>query len=222
MREDRGMITITAYQWVPPFAQGLARDLRVRWALEEAGLEYRTKLIAFDDRRSAEHLARQPFGKIPVYEEDGLLLFESGAILLHIAERSEALLPADAAGKARAVAWLIAALNAIEPPILQLGEIDIFNADQDWAKQRRPAVEKVVRQRLADLAVWLGDRDYLEGQFTVGDLMMTAVLRALRRTNLVAEVPALKAYQALCESRPAFNRALSDHMAVYEAAGAEG
>jgi len=132
------------------------------------------------------------------------------------------LLPADAAGKARAVAWLIAALNTVEPPILQLGEIDIFNADQDWAKQRRPAVEKVVRQRLADLAVWLGDRDYLEGEFTVGDLMMTAVLRALRRTNLVAEVPALKTYQALCESRPAFNRALSDHMAVYEAAGAEG
>jgi len=216
------MITVTAYEWVPPFAHGLARDLRVRWALEEADLTYRTKLIAFEHRLSAEHRAHQPFGKIPVYEEDGLVLFESGAILLHIGERSAALLPADPAGKARAVVWLLAALNTVEPPVLQLGEIDLFNAGRDWAKQRRPAVEKVVRQRLADLAGRLGDRDYLEDRFTVGDLMMTTVLRALRHTDLVAEVPALEAYQARCEARPAFRRALSDHMAVYEAAGAAG
>jgi len=216
------MITVTAYEWVPAFAHGLARDLRVRWALEEADLTYRTKLIAFEHRLSAEHRAYQPFGKIPVYEEDGLVLFESGAILLHIGERSTALLPADPAGKARAVVWLLAALNTVEPPVLQLGEIDLFNAGRDWAEQRRPAVEKVVRQRLADLAGRLGDRDYLEDRFTVGDLMMTTVLRALRHTDLVAEVPALEAYQARCEARPAFRRALSDHMAVYEASGAAG
>jgi len=216
------MITVTAYEWLPPFAQGLARDLRVRWALEEAGLAYRTKLIAFEHRLSAEHRAHQPFGKIPVYEEDGLVLFESGAILLHIGERSTALLPADPAGKARAVTWLLAALNTVEPPVLQLGEIDLFNADRNWAKERRPAVEEVVRQRLADLAAWLGEREYLEDRFTVGDLMMTTVLRALRRTDLVDSVPALKAYQARCEARPAFGHALGDHMAVYEAAGVAG
>lgn len=212
------MITVTAYEWLPPFAQGLARDLRVRWALEEAGLAYRAKLIAFEHRLSAEHRALQPFGKIPVYEEGGLVLFESGAILMHIAQRSTALLPADAAGKARALVWLLAALNTVELPVLQLAEINLFNADQDWAKQRRPAVEEVVRQRLADLAGWLGDRDYLEDRFTVGDLMMTTVLRALRYTDLVAEVSTVEAYQARGQARPAFGRALSDHMAVYEAA----
>ena len=210
------MITITAFKWVPPFARGLVRDLRVRWALEEAGLPYRARLIGPDDQKSADYRAWQPFGQVPAYEEDGLVLFESGAIVLHIGARSEALLPADEAGRARAVTWLLAALNSIEPKIQQLVEIDLFNADQEWAKVRRPVVEQAVQRRLADLAARLGDRAYLEDRFTVGDLMMTTVFRILRHTDLVAAEPKLKAYQERCEARPAFQRALHDQMAAFE------
>lgn len=214
------MITISAFKWAPPFAQGLVRDLRVRWALEEAGLAYRTRLIDFDDQASADYRARQPFGQVPAFEEDGLILFESGAIVFHIGGRSEALLPTDEAGRGRAVTWLIAALNTIEVVIQQLAEIDLFYADQEWAKLRRPDVEKAVKRRLAELAAWLGDRNYLEDRFTVGDLMMTTVLRILRHTDLVEADPKLKAYKARCEARPAFQRALRDHMAVFEGAEA--
>jgi len=210
------MITITAFKWVPPFARGLVRDLRVRWALEEAGLPYRARLIGPDDQKSADYRAWQPFGQVPAYEEDGLVLFESGAIVLHIGARSEALLPADEAGRARAVTWLLAALNSIEVKIQQLVEIDLFNADQEWAKVRRPVVEQAVQRRLADLAARLGDRAYLEDRFTVGDLMMTTVFRILRHTDLVAAEPKLKAYQERCEARPAFQRALHDQMAAFE------
>ena len=210
------MITITALKWVPPFARGLVRDLRVRWALEEAGLPYRARLIGPDDQKSADYRAWQPFGQVPAYEEDGLVLFESGAIVLHIGARSETLLPTDAAGRARAVTWLLAALNSIEPKIQQLVEIDLFNADQEWAKVRRPVVEQAVQRRLADLAARLGDRAYLEDRFTVGDLMMTTVFRILRHTDLVAAEPKLKAYQERCEARPAFQRALHDQMAAFE------
>ena len=153
---------------------------------------------------------------MPAYEEDGLVLFESGAIVLHIGARSETLLPTDAAGRARAVTWLLAALNSIEPKIQQLVEIDLFNADQEWAKVRRPVVEQAVQRRLADLAARLGDRAYLEDRFTVGDLMMTTVFRILRHTDLVAAEPKLKAYQERCEARPAFQRALHDQMAAFE------
>lgn len=213
------MITITAFKRLPPFAQGVARDMRARWALEEAGLPYRTRLIGFEDQDSAGYRALQPFGKVPVLEDDGLVLFESGAIVLHIGERSPALLPADATGRGRAIAWLFAALDTIEGVVGQLVDIDLFHADDEWAKLRRPDAEEAVRLRLAELAAYLGDRDYLEGRFTAGDLMMTTVLRFLRDTDLVAAEPTLQAYQARCEARPAFRRALHDHMAVYEAAG---
>jgi glutathione S-transferase len=210
------MITISAFKWVPPFAQGLVRDLRVRWALEEAGLAYKARLIDFSDQASADYRARQPFGQVPVFEEDGLVLFESGSIVLHIGARSEALLPGCEIERARAVTWLIAALNSLEVVIQQLAEIDLFFPDEEWAKLRRPHLEKAVKARLGDLAAWLGDRDYLEGRFTAGDLMMTTVLRILRHTDLVAAEPALAAYQARCETRPAFKRALRDQLVAFE------
>lgn len=209
------MITISAFKWVPPFAQGLVRDLRVRWALEEAGLPYEVRLIGREDQASADYRARQPFGQVPAFEEDGLVLFESGAIVLHIGARSEVLLPADEVGRARAVTWLLAALNSIEIVIQQLAEVDFFHADQEWAKLRRPFVKQSIQKRLGELAAWLGDRDYLEDRFTAGDLMMTTVLRILRHTDLVEAVPTLKAYQQRCEARPAFQRALAAQMAAF-------
>jgi len=210
------VITITAFRWVPPAVQGLVRDLRVRWALEEAGLPYHARLIGPDVQASADYRARQPFGQVPTFEEDGLALFESGAILLHIGTRSDVLLPTDATGKARAIAWLFAALNTMEVVTEQLAGLDLFFADQDWAKLRRPGVEGAVRRRLGELAAWLGERDYLEGRFTVGDLTMTTVLRALRHTDLLDAEPALEAYRERCESRPAFRKALADHLAPFE------
>jgi len=212
------MIIVTAFKWVPPFARGLVRELRVRWALEEAGLAYEQKLIGPEDQASADYRQWQPFGQVPAYEEDGLKLFESGAILLHIAGRGEAgdaLLPADPAARARATAWLFAALNSIEPHIQNLAAIDLFYADQDWAKQRRPGAEEMVRKRLADLAAALGGKDWLEaGRFTAGDLMMATILRILRHTELVAEA-GLAAYLARCKARPAFGRALAAQMAAF-------
>jgi glutathione S-transferase len=210
------MITVTAFKWVPPFAQGLVRDLRVRWALEEAGLKYQVRLIDPEIQASADYRKLQPFGQVPVFEEDGLSLFESGAIALHIAARSEVLFPPDAAGRARATTWVFAALNSIENRIQQLSEIDLFNAGQEWAKLRRPEVEKANRRRLGELAAWLGDRQYLEDRFTVGDLMMTSVLRILRHTNLLDAEPRLKAYKERCEARPAFQRALAAQMEPFE------
>jgi glutathione S-transferase len=211
------MITITAFKWVPPFAQGLVRDLRVRWALEEAGLRYEVKLLEQADQQTAEYRGWQPFGQVPAYEENGLKLFESGAIALRIAERSENLLPGDPAHRARAIQWLFAALNSIEPTIQNLASIDLFYADQEWAKLRRPEAEAAVKKRLGELAAALGDTQYLDGaRFTVGDLMMTTVLRILRHTGLVAEQPALAAWLARCEARPAFQRALAGQMAPFE------
>ena len=210
------MITITAFQWVPPFAQGLVRDLRVRWALEEAGLPFRVKLIGGNDQASADYRALQPFGQVPAFEEDGLVLFESGAIVLHVGARSETLLPADEPGRARAITWVFAALNTIEVRVQALAEIDLFYPDQEWAKARRPELEKAVEQRLKELAARLGERDYLEGRFTAGDLMMTSVLRALRHTDLLDAEPALKAYKERCEARPAFQKALASQMAAFE------
>lgn len=209
-------ITVSAFQWVPPFAQGLVRDLRVRWALEEAGLEYSAWLIDPSVQTSADYRRRQPFGQVPVLEEKGLVLFESGAIVLHIAERSEALLPAEPVARARAVAWVFAALNSIEIVIQQLAEIDLFHADAEWARLRRPDVEAAVQERLAQLAAWLGEREYLEDRFTAGDLMMTTVLRILRHTDLLDAQPALRAYKQRCEARPAFARALAGQLAPFE------
>jgi glutathione S-transferase len=211
------MITVTAFKWVPPFAQGLVRDLRVRWALEEARIPYREKLIGLDDRETPEYRAIQPWGQVPVMEEDGLALFESGAILLRIAERSPVLCPGDDAGKAKMTQWVLAALNSVEPAIGALVDIDIFHADESWAKQRRPGAEDAARQKLAPLAKRLAEREYLEDRFTAGDLMMATVLKNLRHTDLVTADPALGPYLARCEARPAYRKALADQVAVFAA-----
>ena len=210
------MIKVTAFAWVPPFAAGLVRDLRVRWALEEAGEPYEERLLHQGEQDSPEYRAIQPFGQVPVYEEDGLTLFESGAILLHIAGRSDALLPADPAARARAIQWVFAALNSIEPHVWNLTLIDLFYSKEQWAKQRRPGAADFVEKRLDALAARLGDKEYLDDdRFTAGDLMMTTVLRILRHTDLVAARPTLHAYQLRCEARPAFQKALADQVAPF-------
>jgi len=207
------MITVSAFRSVPPFARGLVRDLRVRWALEEAGLPYETRLLGPEDKASKSYRALQPFGQVPAYEEDGFSLFESGAIVLHIAEKSEALMPRDQKGRLRATTWMFAALNSIEPQIANLTGIDLFHAKEDWAKQRRPAVLELAQSRLNALADWLNGRDYLEDRFTAADLLMTTVLRIPRHCDLIAQIPALESYRLRCEARPAFKRALAAHMA---------
>lgn len=214
--DSNAAIEITAFNWVPDFAKGVVRDLRVRWALEEAGLDYRVRLLDAMTERPQDYFLEQPFGQVPVFVEGDLRMFETGAILLHIGERTEVLLPRDEIGRARATCWLIAALNSIEPMIFELINIDIFNRDEEWAKLRRPEAEKKVRDRLKRVSDWLGDKEHLEGRFTVGDLMMTTVLRNLRHTMLVAEHPNLAAYQARCEARPAFQRALAAQLADFE------
>ena len=217
------MITLTAFRWVPPFAQGLVRDLRVRWALEEAAIPYQVKLIGVKDQASLAYRSLQPFGQVPAIEDGNLKLFESGAIVLEIAERSDTLLPADAQGRTRARAWTLAALNTIEPPISHLSGLKIFHVNEPWAAPALPSAEQAVCKRLDELAQWLGEREYLEDRFTAGDLMMTTVLRILRDTSMISDRPALQAYQARCEARPAFRKALDDQLrtfAEYEAARA--
>lgn len=209
-------IEISAFAWAPPFAKGVVRDLRVRWALEEVGLPYRERLLDAMTERPAEYFREQPFGQVPIYNEGDIHMFETGAIVLHIAERSDVLMPRDPAGRARAISWVVAALNSIEPMIIELINIDIFNADADWARARRPEAERKVRERLGRLSTWLGKRDYLEDRFAAGDLMMTTMLRILRHTDLVAEYPNLAEYQARCEARPAFQRALEAQLAAFE------
>ncbi len=213
------MITLTTYEWVPDFAAPLMRAFRVRWALEEAGLPYRVRTVALGpEQRSPAHLARQPFGQAPAIEEDGLVLFESGAIALHIAEQSEALLPKDRIGRARAIAWLFSALNSVEIAVQQLGEIDFFHKDAAWAKERRPQLEVFVNDRLSMLERALGQNDYLEGRFTVGDLMMADVLRIISYSDVFERIPTLKAYRERCEARAAFQRALNSQMEGFKAA----
>jgi glutathione S-transferase len=210
------MITVTAFRWVPPFAQGLVRDLRVRWALEETGQPYETRLIGFEDRDTPEYRRIQPFGQVPVYEEDGEEpLFESGAILLHIAGRSDLLLPADPAARDKAVQWIFAALNSVEPHVQNYALAMSLYADEEWSKLRRPALRELLEKKLDAVAGRLGDRDWLEGAFTAGDLMMVTVLRILRSTDLIGGRPALQAYCARGEARPAFQRALAAQMAPF-------
>ncbi len=199
---------VSAFRWVPPFAQGYVRDLRVRWALEEAGLPYEATLIDRKVQASDEYREWQPFGQVPAYKDEQVELFESGAIVLHIAAKSEALSPTDAAGRARVTTWVIAALNSVEPHIQNLVALDVFHAGEAWTKERRPQLEAMVKSRLASLAAWLGDKDYLEGRFTAGDLMMTTVLRELTGSGMLKQFPTLDAYRQRCESRPAFGRAL--------------
>jgi len=209
------MIKVSAFRWAPEFARGLVRDLRVRWALEEVGLPYETRLIGPEDQKSATYRAMQPFGQVPSYEEDGLVLFESGAILLHIASKSDVLMPADDKARARATAWMFAALNSIEPYITHLTAIDLFHADQDWAKQRRPGALQQAESRLKSLSDRLDGRNYLEDRFTVADLLMTTVLRIPRHCDLIAQHPTLDAYRLRGEARPAFKRALDAQMADF-------
>ena len=193
------MITISAFKWVPDFAQGQVRDLRARWALEEAGLPYRTRLLGQGDQDKPDYRALQPFGQVPILEEDGFALFESGAIVLYVGERSETLLPKDPQARARATQWLIAALNSIEPFVMDVARIDIFYADQEWAKLRRPGAVEFAQRRLAGLSKALGDKPYLDGdRFTAGDLMMTTVLRILKHTDIVTSDKRLAAYIERC------------------------
>jgi glutathione S-transferase len=204
------MITISAFRWVPPFAQGQVRDLRVRWALEEAGLPYRTRLLEQGDQDKADYRALQPFGQVPIFEEDDRVLFESGAIVLHVGERSDALLPKDAGARARAAQWLIAALSSIEPHIMSVAVIELFYADQEWAKLRLPGARDFALHRLDSLAKALGDKPYLDGErFTAGDLIMTTVLRIIPALVVDAR---LTAYVERCTARPAFRRALDAQM----------
>jgi glutathione S-transferase len=210
------MITVSAFRWVPPFAQGQVRDLRVRWALEEAGLSYRTRLLEQGDQDKPDYRAMQPFGQVPILEEDGQVLFESGAIVLHIGERTEALLPREAGARARATQWLISALNSIEPHIMNVALLGLFYADQEWAKLRRPSAVEFARHRLNCLAKALGDKLYLDGaRFTAGDLMMTTVLRIL--PELIVDQH-LAAYVERCTSRPGFKRALDAQMGDFKQA----
>ncbi|MDB5716988.1 MAG: gst [Sphingomonas bacterium] len=209
------MITCYAFGNVPPFAQGLVRDLRVRWALEETGTPYEVAIVGDGGMPRDAYRALQPFGQVPAIRDGALVLFESGAIVMHIAERGDGLLPPPGDRRAMAVEWMFAALNTVENPIQQLMAVDVFFARESWAKDARPSYLAAVEKRLADLEQALGDRDYLTGEFTAADLLMTTVLRILRHTDVLASYPKLAAYKARCEERPAFQKALADHMADF-------
>lgn len=213
------MITISAYKWVPPQVRGLVRDLRPRWALEEAGIPYTEKLIGLgEDQASDWYRALQPFGQVPAMEEDGLKIFESGAIVLHIAQKSDVLMPKDEVSRLRTISWIFAAINSIEPPVQELALIQLAYADQEWTKARKPMLDEWITKRLAQLADVLDGKDWLEGRFTAGDLMMVTVLRMLHTTDLLDKEPAIKAYVARGEARPAFQHALAAQLAAFEKA----
>jgi glutathione S-transferase len=207
-------ITITAFERSPDGGKGLARDTRVRWALEEVGQPYQVRLVSFRALKEPAHLALHPFGKIPTYEEGDLALFETGAIVLHIAERRAGLLPDDANARARAIAWIFAALNTVEPPILELVNARLLERDKPWYAERLPLVEDRIRDRLRQLSVRLGDADWLEGAFSAGDLMMVSVVLRLRASGLLDEYPNLAAYVARGEARPAYQRAFAAQLAI--------
>lgn len=207
-------IEVTAFDWVPDFVRGYVRDFRVRWALEEAGRPYRTRLVSAVERPQA-YFTEQPFGQVPVYRDKEVQLFESGAIVLHIGRDCAALLPADTTGRARATAWLVAALNSVEPMLMELATVDIFARGEEWAALRRPSLIVAIRTRLSYLADALGTRDFLEGSFTAGDLIMASSLRMLDSTDLVAEHPNLAAYQRRCLDRPGFAAAVDAQLADF-------
>jgi len=208
------MITISAFNHVPDFAKGLVRDLRVRWALEEAGLPYEARLLQQGDQDKVDYRLLQPFGQVPIFEQDGLVLFESGAIVLHIAERCEALLPKDPVERIRATQWLIAALNSVEPSVVNVFLIDFIYAKEEWAKLRRPSAVELMNKKLDAVAKRLGDKPFLDGdRFTAGDLMMTTVLRF--HPDIPKRDPRLAAYIDRCTARPAFQRALSAQLGDY-------
>jgi glutathione S-transferase len=214
--------TITAFQSSPDRGQGLARDMRVRWALEEVGLPYDVRLVSFSEMKQPAHRKLHPFGQIPTYEEGDLTLFESGAIILHIAERHAGLLPADANGRARAIAWMFASLNTVEPPIVELSMAFVLERSKSWYEERRTMLVDRVRTRLDELSNRLGHADWLDGAFSVGDLMMVTVLRRLNSSGLLNDYPSLSAYIARAEARPAYQRAFTDQLAVFTASSSKG
>ena len=207
-------VTITAFERSPDGGKGLARDTRVRWALEEAEQPYDVRLVSFKAMKEPAHLAIHPFGQIPTYEEGDLALFETGSIVFHIAERHAGLLPEDADARARAITWMFAAVNTVEPPILELSTARIVEGDKPWSKERMPLVEGRVRDRLKQLSARLGDADWLDGAFSAGDLMMVSVLLRARPSGILGEYPNLAAYVARGEARPAYQRAFAAQLAV--------
>lgn len=212
--------TITVFAHSPDEGRGLARDMRVRWALEEVGLAYRVRPVSFAEMKQPAHRARHPFGQIPTYEEGDLVLFESGAIVLHIAENHPGLLPDDPAGRARAIAWMFAALNSIEPPIVERETAYYFERERDWYAQRLPILEARIQSRLDDLSRMLGASDWLDGDFSAGDLIMVTVLRRLESTEILNAYPNLTAYVSRGESRPAYRRAFNAQRELFEASRA--
>ena len=212
-------ITITAFERSPDGGKGLARDTRVRWALEEANLPYEVRLVSFSAMKEPAHLAIHPFGQIPTYEEGDLALFETGAIVFHIATHNPGLLPEEANARARAITWIFAALNTVEPPILEFVTASIFEADKPWAQDRLPLVADRVRARLEQLSTYLGDAEWLDGAFSAGDLMMASVLLRLRMSGILDEFPNLAAYVARGEARPAYKRAFEAQLAINAPAG---
>jgi len=207
--------TITAFKNSPDRGKGLARDMPVRWALEEVGQPYDVRLLSFDEMKEAAHRALQPFGQIPTYEEGDLALFESGAIVFHIAERHAGLLPDDANARARAITWMFAALGTVEPPIVERSMAVLLEREKSWYEERQPILEDRLRDRLSDLSRRLGDVRWLEGEFSAGDLLMVAVLRRLKGSGVLEDYPNLSAYVARGEARPAFKRAFDDQLAVF-------
>jgi glutathione S-transferase len=207
-------ITITAFERSPDGGRGLARDTRVRWALEEVGQPYEVRLVSFAAMKAPAHLARHPFGQIPTYEEGDVCLFETGAIVLHVAERHPGLLPVEANGRARAITWMFAALNTMEPPILDLTIARLVESDKPWAAERLPLVRDRIRHRLSQLSLRLGDAQWLQGAFSAGDLMMVSVLIRLKASGLLPDYPNLLAYVARGEARPAYQRAFAAQWAV--------
>jgi glutathione S-transferase len=207
-------ITITAFERSPDGGKGLARDTRVRWALEEVGQPYEVRLVSFKAMKEPAHLAIHPFGQIPTYEEGELALFETGAIVFHIAEHHSGLLPTDVDARARAIMWMFAALSTVEPPILELVTVKFVEGDKPWAKERQPLVANRIRDRLKQLSARLGDADWLDGAFSAGDLMMVAVLLRVRPSGILDEFPNLAAYVARGEARPAYQRAFAAQLAI--------
>jgi glutathione S-transferase len=210
--------TITAFERSPDRGKGQARDMRVRWALEEVGQPYDVRLVSFSEMKKPAHCALHPFGQIPTYEKGDLALFDSGAIVFHIAERHGGLLPDDANARARAITWMFAALSTLEPPIVDREIAVLLERDETWYKQRLPIVEDRIRDRLAQLSGRLGDADWLDGAFSAGDLLMVAVLRRLNGSDILDDYPNLSAYVARGEARPAFKRAFDAQLAVFTAA----
>ena len=212
-------ITITAFERSPDGGKGLARDTRVRWALEEAGMPYQVRLVSFAEMKAPAHLAIHPFGQIPTFEEGSLALFETGSIILHLAQQHAGLLPEDRDGRARAITWMFAALNTVEPPILEFVTARIFEGDKSWSEERLPLVKDRVRARLAQLSARLGAADWLDGGFSAGDLLMVSVLLRLRTSGILDEFENLAAYVARGEARPAYIRAFAAQLAVNAPSG---